>query len=439
MALVHHETGKLAPVLVSGASALAICWAMAWMGRGRPSESIQIATRENSLIEAELAEWKERGANAESLAADLRERMEELEEGQSDQEALIAEQSSRLEFFAARATQSEAQAQEALKKEKAARTDWSQAQEERSNLTGRLAEMSDELTGQVVVSLSEAEQAITSAIEAFTRIAMEAQSATEMAHNMMGADSESSVARIATQATEVMEGFIHGMLKSARQIAESSRQLEKLIAVSEGLTELLDDVQAVADQTDMISLNALIEAARSGAQGRTFGVVANEVRKLADRSRATADRMRGITGDLMRETKMIYTTLGLTAESSLEASCEAQNEVNRLLGQLCQADANTQNTLTQLSVKSGNIMENYTSIITAFQFHDLLRQRLEHVAEPLVRLGNSLRGEAPESDESEKLAYAVGDRSFQARALGAAPSLEVVSYALSDDDNITLF
>ena len=319
VALIHHETGKPAIALVCGASAWAICWAMAWMERGRPSDLAQIAAGANFLTEAELAEWKERGVNAESLAADLRERMEELEEGQSEQEALIAEQSSRLEFFEARANQAEAQAQEAMTKENAARTGWSQAQEERRKLTDRLAEMSDELAGQVVVSLSEAEQAITSAIEAFTRIAMEAQSATEMAQTMIGTDSEWSVAKIATQATEVMEGFIHGMLKSARQIADSSRQLEKLIAVSEGLTELLDDVQAVADQTDMISLNALIEAARSGAQGRTFGVVASEVRKLADRSRATADRMRGITGDLMRETKMIYGTLGLTAESSLRA------------------------------------------------------------------------------------------------------------------------
>ncbi len=346
-----------------------------------------------------------------------------------------------------------------------ARQATNQLQSRHQRLGTDVSLLAEQLSGQVVVCLAEAETAISAAIESFTRIAGEAQEAAGLAQKAVGTEMEHSVSSIATRATDVMEKFIEGMLAAARRIAESSRRLDRLGDISERLFGLLDDVERVADQTTMIALNASIEAARAGSAGRTFTVVAREVSKLAQASRDTADRMRTMTEELSHETRNINTALSLTAESSLEESCNAQMEVNHLLELLFNADQSTQAVLTQLGERSANITANYTSIVMAFQFHDLLRQRLEHVAQPLTQLSASLKesmspgqssdreameiysGGARQDEAADGLAYAVGDRTFQARAIGAAPALTVVTYSANnadtngddDFDNITLF
>ncbi|NPV92843.1 MAG: chemotaxis protein [Firmicutes bacterium] len=76
--------------------------------------------------------------------------------------------------------------------------------------------------------------------------------------------------------------------KLASQIKEAQHNIEQI-------NEILDFIKNVADQTKMLGLNAAIEAARAGDQGKGFGVVAEEIRKLSDQSKQTADQIRKIT------------------------------------------------------------------------------------------------------------------------------------------------
>ncbi|HLK56840.1 MAG TPA: methyl-accepting chemotaxis protein [Chthonomonadaceae bacterium] len=356
------------------------------------------------------------------------------------QQAQIEEMETRILQMTLRLDLAEEQARDYARLEQTAR-EQSQALEGREQrLCQRVAALSDAMAGQVITSLAEAEQGISAAIEGFTRIADEARAAAEIAQDAVGSRSEHSVAEIAVQATDVMGMFIHAMVVSARKITDSSRRLQQMVALSESLYELLDDIEGVADQTGMLALNASIEAARAGDAGRAFNVVAKEVRKLAERSRQSAERMRSLTLETAHSTQTIHTELVQTAENSMEASCEAQTEINRLLRTLQEADLATKEVLAELTSKSDNITSNYTSIITAFQFHDMLRQRLEHVADPLVSLSREMSGDLEEeAPEEQRLAYAVGENTYSARSVGAAPPLEIVSYDAEEDDNITLF
>ncbi|NPV90341.1 MAG: methyl-accepting chemotaxis protein [Firmicutes bacterium] len=76
------------------------------------------------------------------------------------------------------------------------------------------------------------------------------------------------------------------------QLAERVREVA---AISAEINEILDFIKNVADQTKMLGLNAAIEAARAGENGKGFGVVAEEIRKLSDQSKETADRIRALT------------------------------------------------------------------------------------------------------------------------------------------------
>jgi len=306
-----------------------------------------------------------------------------------------------------------------------------------SALRDHVASLADHLAGQVVTALGEAEQAVSEAIDAFSRISCEASEVAAGAQAMATSGGESGVNQVTERATTVMGGFVQGMLTTARQVSRSAGQIQSLAKVSEELWKLLDEVKSVADQTDLLSLNASLEAARAGQAGRGFSVVAGEVRKLSERSRKAADRMRSLTSQITSASGHVSKELGLSAERSLEESCQAQLEINHLLHLIQEGNDETQGAVSVLGDQSRQVSDDVGRIIIAFQFHDLLRQRLEHVAEPLCTLRDSLRG--GDAAEVQTLAYAVGQNIFSAHAVGAAPDLEMVSYTADDDDSVTLF
>jgi methyl-accepting chemotaxis protein len=320
-------------------------------------------------------------------------------------------------------------------------------QTERQQRGHHIAELADNLAQQIKVALAEAEEAFSAAIGSFSMIACEAQLAADGTRDMVSTQNKTSVMGIASEATTVMMQFVQCMLSIAQETSASAKQIESLTATTARFTGLLDEAESVAGQTELLALNASIEAARAGEAGRGFAVVASEVRKLSERSRAAAELMRQLTGVLSDSFTAVYKKLGHAAEDSLEQSCEAQGRVNTFLRQIQEADSQTQNTVTQLCEQSVSISENIGQIIISFQFHDLLRQRLEHVVDPLLALRNELRGGANEYDGQEQVMRATGTDGFplaplapgEAISVGMAPPLEIVSYGEDADDNITLF
>jgi len=127
-------------------------------------------------------------------------------------------------------------------------------QSEGSKISNRVALLADALVDQIVTALSEADDAVCLAIETFTRIAEDAAKSSDSALQAVAAAVGGGVNGIASEATEVMGKFIEGMLKITREVAASALQLQSLVAVSEQMSDLLDEVDGVASQTNMLSL-----------------------------------------------------------------------------------------------------------------------------------------------------------------------------------------
>jgi hypothetical protein len=275
--------------------------------------------------------------------------------------------------------------------------------------------------------MAEVEPAVTGAIEAFARISSDTRQMSDHAMETVG-DGD-GVTKLASVGTEVMTGFVMHMITTADGLATAAQDMLRLVTVANAFSGLLDEIEAVADQTNLLALNAAIEAARAGEAGRGFGVVADEVRNLANRSHGAAEHARTLIQSVTKESKVLCHQLGTTAVNSRDEATAAQEQIICLMATMKEADEEKRSLIDRLSKQALEISNEIKSIIIALQCHDLLRQRLEHVAGPLCDLRDTIQSADPDSVLPSVAELAEGPASTKTySSVGAAPPLVPVSY-----------
>src|SRR5690606_6163120 len=101
---------------------------------------------------------------------------------------------------------------------------------------------------------------------------------------------------------QVIEGAIRAIADLSTTVADLGQVLDKLSSDSGKIASVVDVIRSIAEQTNLLALNAAIEAARAGEQGRGFAVVADEVRTLAQRTQESTAHIQDIISNLSQAT-----------------------------------------------------------------------------------------------------------------------------------------
>lgn len=192
-----------------------------------------------------------------------------------------------------------------------------------------------------------------------------------------------------------------------RSTLESAELMQQMNELSEQVAGMSSAISDIANQTNLLALNAAIEAARAGEEGRGFSVVAGEVRKLAEQSRATAEMIQQHIGQMTEMTGKAYhmmnekvnanvergmsvTEEAQTAFQAIERSTqrisEQIHEVSAITEQMSASADEIARSVEQIAATSANSMESFQGVTAATEEQLASMEEISSASEGLARM-----------------------------------------------------
>lgn len=155
-------------------------------------------------------------------------------------------------------------------------------------------------TSQLVASASQSAAAVTQTTATVEEVRQTAQLASQKARNV--SDSAQRAVDVSENGRKSTQDVEAAMLRMRHQMELIATSMVRLSEQSQAVGQIIATVEDIATQSNLLAVNAAIEAAKAGAQGAGFGVVAQEVKSLAEQSRQATGQVRNILGDIQKAT-----------------------------------------------------------------------------------------------------------------------------------------
>jgi methyl-accepting chemotaxis protein len=205
---------------------------------------------------------------------------------------------------------------------------------------------------------------------------------------------------VARKGAESARETIEGMARIRAQVQQTSKKIKRLGESSQEIGQIVRLIEEIAEQTNMLALNAAIQAAMAGEHGRGFAVVAEEVRRLAERAGQSTRQIAGLVGSIQTDTNeavvaMEQTTREVVSGSALvDEATRALEAIDAVVGQLAERLEAIAAETERQAVESSEVARAMTEISSVTQTtSDSTRQAaasVSHLAQLVDRLRSSV-------------------------------------------------
>ncbi|WP_282397208.1 PAS domain-containing methyl-accepting chemotaxis protein [Pseudomonas sp. PS01298] len=158
---------------------------------------------------------------------------------------------------------------------------------------------------------------------------------------------------MAEKGAEVIQKTAAGMRDISADIDDSSQLIAKLGERSQQITTIVNTIRGIADQTNLLALNAAIEAARAGEQGRGFAVVADEVRQLAARTSGSTTEISSMIAMIQAETRLAIDSMDATRDRAAQG-VELANQAGTVILQIREGTSEAVQAVSAFANERGN-------------------------------------------------------------------------------------
>lgn len=183
---------------------------------------------------------------------------------------------------------------------------------------------------------------------------------------------------------KLLELFVTKVIETSKDSMALMHGLEDMSDKVGNVLELLSSVKGVSAQINLLSLNASIEAARAGAAGRGFSVVAQEIRNLSDTSRKISEDINEISEGVISTVDSVKGVVTRIASDDMSVALESQKKVSSMIQHAEERNQIMESVLSSSGQISSEISLSVAKVVTALQFEDMCRQLLERVEQTLV-------------------------------------------------------
>ncbi|PYF81568.1 methyl-accepting chemotaxis protein [Marinomonas alcarazii] len=146
------------------------------------------------------------------------------------------------------------------------------------------------------------------------------------------AEATESIRQQSTQGSERMQSILQSIANLSSEVEGGHKAVQSVTDHTEEISSILQTIESIAEQTNLLALNAAIEAARAGEQGRGFAVVADEVRTLAQRTQNSTEEIRSMIEALVGSGKSALQSMGQCANMATETSNVVTENVTMMQG-----------------------------------------------------------------------------------------------------------
>jgi methyl-accepting chemotaxis protein len=291
--------------------------------------------------------------------------------------------------------------------------------------------------GQVRMSAVETTESVGSAARAVSSLASAISQVSEASTQVAGVSS--TAAEAARHGADAVRQTVAGMTRIEETVARSSSRVAELGAKSSQIGAIVETIDDIAEQTNLLALNAAIEAARAGEQGKGFAVVADEVRKLAERSSRATKEIASLISQVQLGTQEAVAAMDAGA-AEVSQGTELATRSGQAIEELASAVAATRQAAEQIGSRINIMSEASTGVVGAIREIDQIAKANGEAAEAMLVHASTVFGQLDEvkdvtratAGSAAEVRAAADSMNDQAQSLaGAADSLVMTARTLA--------